>query len=76
MAFARMNDQHAGTARRVEHVPARPDRRLQPGHVVAERGAEAARLQKIALHIDDEQGRLPEIDRQRRRLRLDGRDCR
>ena len=28
----------------------------RPGHVVAEAFAEAARLQEIALHVDDEEG--------------------
>ena len=53
-----------------EHIRARPDRGLETRHVVAKRRAEAARLQKIALHIDDDEGRPAGIDRNRRRLRF------
>ena len=37
----------------------------QQRHVVAERLAEAARLEEIALHVDDEQRRAAEVDGQR-----------
>ena len=47
-----------------QHLPAWRDRRLQPRHVVAERRAEAAGLQEVALHVDDDE-RLAEIDCQR-----------
>ena len=33
----------------------RRDDRLQPRHVVAERVAEAARLDEVALHVDDDE---------------------
>jgi hypothetical protein len=49
-------------------LPAGFDRRLQTRHVVAKRFAEAAGLEKIALHIDDDQRRPVEIDGKRRRL--------
>ena len=68
MAFARVDDQYAQAARGTEHVAARPDRGLQLRHVVAERFAEAARLQEIALHVDDNQSGFVEIDGERRRL--------
>ena len=44
-------------ARRVEHAPARRDHRLQRRDVVAERLAEAARLDEVALHVDDDERR-------------------
>jgi len=65
-----MDDQHASSACGREHIRAWPDRGLETRHVVAERGAEAARLQKIPLHIDDDEGRPAGIDRNRRRLRF------
>jgi hypothetical protein len=34
----------------------RRDGRVQQGDIVAERGAEAARLDEIALHVDDHEG--------------------
>jgi hypothetical protein len=39
----------------VEHAPARRDHRLQRRDVVAERLAEAARLDEVALHVDDDE---------------------
>ena len=41
------------------------DRGLQPRHVVAERLAEAARLEKIPLHVDDDEGGAIELDHER-----------
>ena len=42
---------------------------MQPRHVVAERGAEAAGLDEVALHVDDHQrraaGREREVERSR-----------
>jgi hypothetical protein len=43
-------------------------------HVIAERLAEAARVEKVALHIDDHQGEVGRIDVYCCGLRLD-RDC-
>ena len=59
VSFARMNDQHAELARGAEHLPAGRDRGLQARHVVAERFAETARLEEIALHVDDHQRGAP-----------------
>ena len=50
-----MNDHHLASTHRVEHALARRDDRLQGGYVVAERFAESARLDEIALHVDDDQ---------------------
>ena len=65
VAFAGVNDQHPDAPRRLEDILAGTDGGLQPGDVVAESRAEAARLEEIALHVDDHQRRLVEIDRQR-----------
>ena len=64
VAFARVDDHHAHAARRLEHAPARRDHRLQRRDVVAERLAEAAGLDEIALHVDDDQRRGRQIERE------------
>jgi hypothetical protein len=61
--LARVDHQHAGAPRGVEHALAGRDDGLQRRDIVAERFAEAARLHEIALHVDDEE---------RRRVRLEG----
>ena len=71
MAFAGVDDEHTGISGGRQHLAARLNRRLQPGDVVAESGAEPARLQKVALHVDDDQRRSPEIDGKRCWLSLD-----
>ena len=48
----------------------RLDRGLEQADVVAERLAEAARLQEVALHVDDEERRA--LKRDGERLRLGG----
>ena len=70
MPFARVNDQDAMAARGGEHRAAGRNRRLQARYVVAERGAEAAGFEEIALHIDDHQRRPIEINAKRRRFGL------
>ena len=52
-------------ARRLQHAAQRLDRARKLRDVVAERFAEAAGLQKVALHVDDQQrGRRPvDLDR-------------
>lgn len=62
VAFARVNDQHAGAARGLQHCLARRHGRVEQGHVIAERLAEAARLQKVALHVDDDERAALKID--------------
>jgi hypothetical protein len=49
-----VNHQHPRAPRGLEHAAARRDHGLQRRHVVAERFAKAARLDEIALHVDDE----------------------
>ena len=48
----------------------RRDRGLEQADVVAERLAEAAGLEKVALHVDDEKRRA--LERDGKRLRLGG----
>ena len=70
MAFARVDDQQTGRARRCKHRLQGFDRGLEQADVVAERLAEAARLEEVALHVDDEEGRAVELDG--KRLRFSG----
>ncbi len=62
MALAGMDHQHAVLARGLQHGADRLDRSRQQRHVVAERGAEAARLQKVALHVDDDERGSRHVD--------------
>ena len=55
MALARVHDRQAGGAPRGEQRLVRLDGAAQLRDVVAEHLAEAARLEEIALHVDDEQ---------------------
>jgi hypothetical protein len=55
MAFPRMNDQHAEAACGRQHRLAGADCGGELGHVIAERRAESAGLEEIALHIDDDE---------------------
>ncbi len=48
---------------------------LQQRHVVAERLAEAAGLQEVALHVDDDEGGVIELDHQRGGLGFDAFDA-
>jgi hypothetical protein len=57
-----VNDQQACATRRREHLPAWRDRRLKPLNVISKRGAKAAGLQKIPLHVNDDERRFVEID--------------
>jgi hypothetical protein len=65
MTLAGVNDQNAGLARRRQHLPARLDCGFEQTDIIAERFAEAARLQEVALHVDDDQRRSGKIDRDR-----------
>ena len=71
MALAGVHDQHAGIARRIQHGRDRLHRARKLRDVVAERFAEAARLQEIALHVDDEKRRRRPVEIDRLRLRGD-----
>ncbi len=62
VAFPRMDDEDRGFARRRQHLAAGLDRGFEQSDVVAERLAEAARLQEIALHIDDNERGAGKID--------------
>jgi hypothetical protein len=62
VALAGVDHHHPHRARDVEHAPARRDHRLQRRDIVAERLAEAAGLDEVALHVDDDE---------RRRLRVE-----
>ena len=55
VSFAGMHHLPTSGAPGSEQSLIRFDGAAQLGHVVAEHLAEAARLQKIALHVDDEQ---------------------
>ena len=68
VAFAGVDDQNAGRARGRQHRLQRRDRGLEQAHVVAERFAEAARLQEVALHVDDDERRTLERDGERLRF--------
>jgi hypothetical protein len=68
VAFAGVNDQTAGGARRPEHRLQGLYRGLEQTDVVAERLAEPARLEEIALHVDDQECRALERDGERLRL--------
>ena len=61
MPFAGMDDQHAGLPRRRQHGGAGCNRYLEPRHVVAERRAEPAGFEKIALHVDDDERGAPSL---------------
>ena len=57
MAFAGVHHHHSGGAACVQDAAGGGDGGAQQGDVVAEGGAEAARLEKVALHVDnDERG--------------------
>jgi hypothetical protein len=55
MAFARVDDEKTGFARCSQDIAAGFHRARQLRDIVAERFAEAAGLQEIALHVDDHQ---------------------
>ena len=55
MALAGMDDQQAGGAPRRQQPAVRLDRAAQLRDVVAQHFAEAAGLEEVALHVDDQQ---------------------
>ena len=75
MALARVDDQQPGGAPRRQQSPVRLDRAAQLRHVVAEHLAEAAGLEEIALHVDDQQRAMGGRERERVRFggKVDGR---
>ena len=64
MALARVEHRQAGGAPGLEQRAVRLDRPPQLRHVVAEHFAEAARLEEVALHVDDEQRERRGIERE------------
>jgi hypothetical protein len=50
-----MNDENTGVARGFQNSRGRRHGLLQQRHVVAERLAKSSRLNKVALHIDDDE---------------------
>ena len=66
VAFAGVDDENAGRRAAASTTRTVPPR-LQPRDVVAERRAEAAGLQKIPLHIDNDQRHPADIDGERAR---------
>ncbi len=61
MTLAGVDDEDAGLARRCQHRGDRADGAAKLGYVVAQHGAEAAGLDEIPLHVDDDErggGRL------------------
>ena len=74
MAFARMENRKTGGAPRRQQLPVRLDGAPQLRNVVAEHFAEAARLEEIALHVDDQ--KRATLGRERERIGLGGNvDC-
>ena len=65
VAFAGVDNEHTSFSRGSQNLAARLNRHLQPGDIVAESGPKPTRLQKVALHVDDDQRRPPEIDGKR-----------
>jgi hypothetical protein len=57
VALTGVDHDDPGAPRRLEHPSDRLDRRAQQRDVVAEQLAEAARLDEVALHVDDQERR-------------------
>ena len=62
MPLAGMDDEEAGIAPRLEQSAVRFDRAPKLRDVVAKHFAEAARLEKIPLHVDDDEARTRWIE--------------
>jgi hypothetical protein len=69
-----MDDENAGAPRGGEDINARSHSALEARNIVAEGSAEAARLQEIPLHIDNDQRHPADIDGERLGLRRYGPD--
>jgi len=72
VALAGVDHQKAGGARGFEHRLAGRDRGGKQRHVIAERFPKAARLEEIALHVDDDERGAREVERHRLGLSSDG----
>src|SRR5262245_30924084 len=71
MTLPGVHDEQALRPGEVEHRPAGSDRFGEQRHVVAERFAKAARLQEVALHVDDDERGIVPGDRNRLRIGVD-----
>src|SRR3974390_271206 len=72
MSLAGMHHQKAEIARGIQYGCDRPHRALKLRDVIAERLPEAARIDEIALHVDDEKRRRRPVQIDRFGLRGDG----
>jgi hypothetical protein len=72
VTFARVDHQKAASPSGIEHGAARFDRSCKTGHIIAERFAEATRLEEITLHVDDDKRGSVEVEPQGARLGFDG----
>src|SRR5262245_22481809 len=68
VAFAGVDDENTGAPRGREHIRAWRDSGHETRNVVAKRGTEPARLQKIPLHVNDDEGGSAGVDGNRFRL--------
>ena len=72
MAFARVDDQEPVRARAArEHALGRPHRAVEERDVIAERLAEAAGFDEVALEVDHEERGRPRVELERVGFRLD-----
>ena len=62
VSFAGVDDQHACLAPGFEQTAIRLDRAAELRDIVAEHLAETARLEEVALHVDDDQCRMRNIE--------------
>jgi hypothetical protein len=72
VTFACVDHQKPASPSGIEHNPARFDRNSKTGYIIAERFAEATRLEEIALHVDDDKRGSVEVEPQGARFGLDG----
>ena len=70
--FARVDDRPAARAPQLQQHARRLDDRCEQRHVVAERGAESARLDEVALHVDHDQRGAAGRQLEGERSRVDG----
>jgi len=73
MALAGMDDGQTRQSRRIEQAPGRRDGPAQQRDVVAQYGAKAAGLEKIALHVDDHEAGVRRVEIKWIRLCFDDR---
>jgi hypothetical protein len=71
MAFARVHDHDAGGTACAQHAAGRIDGGAQQRYIIAERGTETTRLEKVALHVDDDQRRGGGVEFEGIRLSVD-----